>query len=451
MVSLRKEGNRYIVQINARQTVRALSNAGLTTAERPRLYYTTKDVAREVRADLHRAERHRNWSELLRLYRKHRSRLPATPDTLADLVEAFVDAQLKGAPTTPHWRAVKLTRLRKFLDHSKAVLPEDVTYAAAERFLGHVSAKLKRKTRFDYAKVLKSFSKWLRLCRHLEVDPLEGLNAGSRQATTQRRASSVDEVVAIMAALPVRVLRAHLHRHGKISDTVRPNLEAHGRRHQLIVATLFATAMRPGELRNLIGEQLDLNAGVIRFSPDEVKTGRCGEEIYLAPWLVERLRAWQEAAGPSHPKAHVLRVEKNFIRRYLIPAACAAGVDPDPRLGTLGLHSIGRTSLSTWLTEQADLDGHLADLFTRHELQGSTRAKNYVKRRPERMREIAARIPPLFDLLATRERSHVLPHVASAQDGAGLAQHDRKTASPAAVRVNAGKAVETGCPKREHA
>lgn len=456
MVALRREAGSYVVEINARRSVRVLHQAGLTKARRPRLYYRRKDIAEEVRSNLRRAERERNWRELERLYREHRSRLPSTDVTLEDLVEQFIDVQLKGERTTAHWRRVKRTRLRKFLEHAKATLPEDVTYGAAERFLGVIGSRWTPKTRHDYAETLKSFSRWLRRHRHLEVDPLEDLNAGTKKATTQRRASPVDEVLDIMAALPVRLVVAQRQRYGSVSQAVLPTLEATGYRHQLIIATLFATAMRPGELRALCWQQLALEAAEIRFDPGEVKTGRFGEAVYLAPWLVERLRAWRELAGRAHngvpdPGARVIRVEKRFIPNHLIPAARYAGVDLDPRRGTLDLHAIGRTSLSTWLTEEADLDGHLADLFTRHKLQGSTRARNYVKRRPDRMREIAARIPSLFELLAARESSSMEPSIRLTQEGLSLTEHEKNTAPPTGLATNEGEAVGTSCPKRDHA
>lgn len=443
MPSLHKiASGKWVVQLNESPRQR-LKREFARRANAERLVVRLRDAI-DAR-DVHRAER----------IMREASRRKGGP-TMSELVREFAMAPLRGRVKTEKWRRLVTTRLDDLVAMLGLRSPHDLDALAVQRYIARCVARGDApKTIAHRVRTAKGFSRWLFVTERLDRDPLALLSTPEGQPQRERRALSVEEVALIIAAASVRPVVAHRKRFPGASTAVLARLERDGQRHGLIYAIAFATAMRAGEIRNLRWRQLHLDAAEIRFGADDVKTRR-SEIVYLSPWLVDRLRSWREQAiaehgGPPDPDARAIRVETHVAERHLRPDARYAGVDLDEHLGILDLHALGRVSLSTWLTEQADLDGHLADLFTRHAAQGSTRTRSYVKRRAERMREIAARIPDLFALAEHGVLPCTLPSTVAPQDGARVPQADEKTASPTGCETKTGEAVETSCPKRETA
>ena len=172
-------------------------------------------------------------------------------------------------------------------------------------------------------------------------------------------------------------------------------------KRQLLVAILFAAGMRVDELRTTTWVDLHLDDCEIVLPAERVKTRRL-ERVFLAPWLAEKLREHrdrivQETGALPNPRDAVIHIRSN----PQVPArkdAAYFGLDIDDPDARVDLHCL-RHSLTTWLAEQG-VDPHLADLFTRHAPQGSTRARKYLRGRAPTMQAIAARIPNLFELMS---------------------------------------------------
>lgn len=136
-------------------------------------------------------------------------------------------------------------------------------------------------------------------------------------------------------------------------------------------ALALATGMRPGELRALLWEDVDLDAGTVRVRRTTAQVGgvvtirettKAGRErvVPLTGWAVDALRAWQGRSRSPYVVAYRSRGVPNdtSLREMMRRVAAQAGV---PMIGLHGLRHTAATLLmerGTHPKVASDILGH---------------------------------------------------------------------------------------------
>lgn len=379
MPSVYRFGKRWCVQVNE-------------APGRPRRFFRWKKHAEEFRLKLQIALDRRDRQKVQDLLH------PRGRESINTLVKLWL---MTGKPSrTEKQTQLKKTRLTDALTAMKIDAPGDLTLDAVTAYIHTRKSKEAAKTTNERVAILRGFSNWLFLSGRTDRDTLSLLQRVDSIRTYHRAALSVEDVAGIMAAAGVRSIVERRRDQPRASDATMARIRRMCERRQFLIAICFATGMRVDEVRRLTWADLRLDENEIVLPAARTKSRR-RERVFVAPWLTRELkdlrdRAIQECGGIPDPQGRVVHVPNNAHVRVRRDAAYY-GLDIDDPEAKVDLHCL-RHSVATWLAEEG-VDPHLADLFTRHAPQGSTRARTYLHGRAPTMHTIAGRIPDLFELM----------------------------------------------------
>ena len=105
--------------------------------------------------------------------------------------------------------------------------------------------------------------------------------------------------------------------------------------------TLTLTDVRFGELRDMVGGDLDLDAGWLHVRARVAKNSE-EADIPLGDELVADLRAWRAMCGRPGDDAKVYRIPRNLCR-VLKKDLAFAGIPYETKDGYLDVHSLRHT------------------------------------------------------------------------------------------------------------
>ena len=148
------------------------------------------------------------------------------------------------------------------------------------------------------------------------------------------------------------------------------------------------TAARPGAIRELTWQQVDLRLGRIRLNPEgRRQTKKRRATVPIAPTLAAELSAWE------HQGDHV-------ITYYGKPLTSPEFFDLlAEKAGVTGGPNVIRHTVRTWLAERGVPDSE-ADAFMGHKGEGSATGKRYIHRRPEYLGSVKDAIEALYDAIS---------------------------------------------------
>lgn len=124
----------------------------------------------------------------------------------------------------------------------------------------------------NYVESLRAFCLWAKGRGLIESDPLNGMANFDTTPVTTRRAATVNEIKALLAAC--------------------------AEHRRLAYEVAFCTGLRVNELRNLTAKHLDTERGGLKLEAAWTKGRREGFQP-LAGWLLKRLTAFMEAGGAA--------------------------------------------------------------------------------------------------------------------------------------------------------
>ncbi len=223
-----------------------------------------------------------------------------------------------------------------------------------------------RATIHCYAQVIRRFGKWLEDTDRVRKSPFrqvpldKGGNDGKR-----RRAVSFEELNDLLAATRRRQLEdaRRMRVLAGVTDAEVVRLRRIGRRRALVLRTIARSGIRPGELRQVRIEHLDLDEGTI-FLPAKIAKARRPELAYLTPDLARRLGALVRSMGPGEG-SRLLFPEAIPGWRTIDRDIAAAGLAKEDRRGrTLSMYSM-RKSFSTHL-RMCGVDDDMVGRLMRH-------------------------------------------------------------------------------------
>ncbi|MEI7836405.1 MAG: site-specific integrase [Planctomycetota bacterium] len=257
-----------------------------------------------------------------------------------------------------------------------------------------------------YRAAVVAFCHWAVANNRLTNNPLEGLaKADESNIRRQRRALTIEEVIALLEASRARPLRdALMIRRGDmkgelaaaVTDAERLYLERIGRERAMIYKVLIYTGLRKGELGSLtVGAvHLDVERGYLELAAKSSKSGKAAQICLrkdlaedLAEHLADKLHEYcrrtlvdgrSEIPAALPPGMKLFDMPGDFIRvfdRDLVAAGLARQVQ-DPKTGrmridktdsqgrTLDIHCLRHTFAT--LLSKANVSPRMAQELLRH-------------------------------------------------------------------------------------
>ena len=217
-----------------------------------------------------------------------------------------------------------------------------------------------------YAQVIRRFGKWLEDTDRVRKSPFRQvpLDSGGNDGK-RRRAVSFEALNALLTATRRRPIEdaRRMRIHAGVTDAEVVRLRRVGRHRALVLRTIARSGIRPGELRQVRIEHLDLDEGTI-FLPAKIAKARRPELAYLTPDLVRRLAGLVRSMGPGE-KSRLLFPNAIPGWRTIDRDIAAAGLSKEDRRGrTLSLYSM-RKSFSTHL-RMCGVDDDMVGRLMRH-------------------------------------------------------------------------------------
>jgi integrase len=217
-----------------------------------------------------------------------------------------------------------------------------------------------------YAQVIRRFGRWLEDTDRVHKSPFRqvplerGRNHGKR-----RRALPFDDLNALLGAARQRQIQdaGRTRVNAGVSDPERVRLRGIGRRRALFMRTIARSGIRPGELRKVRIQHLDLPNDRI-FLPAPIVKGRRPEVAHLTQDLSRRLAALvRSSEGDDKTRLLFPNTLPNW--RTIDRDIAAAGLaKEDARGRTLSLYSLRKT-FSTHL-RMCGVDDDMIGRLMRH-------------------------------------------------------------------------------------